>query len=229
MSEVQDFSQWYWKFIPHPRDVEDWPEDDKSIHSESSDSSQEPEFEYRDEADRPWWKFFDEYEYRFNKQTRAQKSWWRFFDKNASPAEKKLILKLDLLIVTFAIMSYWSKNLDQTNISNAYVSGMKEDIDMKGNDYSNAVAIFNAGAVIFQIIFMWAFPRLDMHLMFFICDLGWSLVTLFTGLVQTPAQLKACRFLVGSFESGYFIMIHYLLGSWYKPDELGRRGGLYYW
>lgn len=219
-------SAWYWKYIPHYRDVEDWPEDDKSIHSFTSVEPEE--LEYRDEADRKWWKFFDEYEYRFNKQTRAQKSWWRFFDKDASSAEKKLVIKLDLQIVLFAIMSYWSKNLDQTNISNAYVSGMKEDLNMQGNDYSNAVALFTAGNVIFQVFYMWLFPRVSMHLMFFVGDIFWSVVTILTSTVHNPEQLMVCRFFVGAFEAGYFIMIHYLLGSWYKPDELGRRGGLFY-
>ncbi|CCH43186.1 putative transporter SEO1 [Wickerhamomyces ciferrii] len=225
---AKDYSAWYWKLIPHERHVEDWAddyEDDKlSIHSEST----VVEYEYRDEANRPWWKFFDEYEYRYNKQTREQKKWYKFFDSNASVTEKKLLFKLDLLIVTFAVMSYWSKNLDQSNVSNAFVSGMREDLNMVGNDYSNTVALFNAGTVIFQIIFTWLFPRIDMHLMFFLSDVGWSLVTLCTGFVRNPAELKACRFLVGAFESGYFIMIHYLLGSWYKPDELGRRGGVFY-
>lgn len=223
---TRDYSSWYWSYIPHYRDVEDWAEDDgKSIHSTTT---VEQELEYRDEAGRKWWKFFDEYEYRYNKQTRSQKSWWRFFDKDATSAEKKLVIKLDLQIALFAVISYWSKNLDQANISNAYVSGMKEDINMKGDDYSNAQALFNAGSVIFQVFYMWLFPRVSMHFLFFFCDVSWSLVTIFTGFIHNTHHLYVCRFFVGSFEAGYFIMIHYLLGSWYKPDELGRRGGIFY-
>ncbi|CCH41017.1 putative transporter SEO1 [Wickerhamomyces ciferrii] len=209
----KDYSAWYWNFIPHERIVDDYPEklDDQSIYSTSSETVDK--FEYRDEANRPWWKFFDEYEYRFNKQTRSQKSWWRIYDKNMSASEKKLVFKLDLQIVLFAIMSYWSKNLDQANISNAYVSGMKEDLNMQGNDFSNAQALFTAGNVIFQVIWMYLFPRVPMHLAFFSTDLLWSIVTILISTVNTPSQLKALRFLVGAFESGYFIQIHYLLGS----------------
>lgn len=201
---AKDYSAWYWRYIPHHREVEDWPENDvKSINSQDGDSIAEADqenLEYRDEADRKWWKFFDEYEYRYNKQTRSQKSWWRFFDKNASAKEKKLVLKLDLLIVTFAIMSYWSKNLDQANVSNAYVSGMKEDLNMQGNDYSNAQALFTAGTVIFQIVFMYLFPRVPLHILFFAGDLIWSVVTFATAFIQTPQHLSVCRFFVGAGE-----------------------------
>lgn len=222
-----DYSAWYWKYIPHYRDVEDWSDEDiESIHSTTKVEPEE--LEYRDEAGREWWKFFDEYEYRFNKQTRAQKSWWRFFDKDASAAEKKLVLKLDALIAFFAVISYWSKNLDQANVSNAYVSGMKEDLNMVGNDYSNAAACFSAGTVIFQVFYMWLFPRVSMHFLFFFGDAMWSLVTILTGTITNSHHLYVCRFFVGAFEAGYSIMIHYLLGSWYKPDELGRRGGIFY-
>ncbi|ODQ61660.1 hypothetical protein WICANDRAFT_24864 [Wickerhamomyces anomalus NRRL Y-366-8] len=224
----KDYSAWYWKFIPHERKVEDLSDDEKSFDVTGSEFNVEEELEFRDEANRKWWKFFDEYEYRYNKQTRSQKSWWRFFDKNASSAEKKLIIKIDFLIMTFAILSYWSKNLDQANINNAYVSGMKEDLNMQGNDFSNAQALFQAGTVIFQIIFMYLFPRVPIHFLFFAGDLMWSAITFATAFIHTPQQLHVCRFLVGAGESGYFIGMHYLLGSWYKADELGRRGGLFY-
>jgi MFS family permease len=38
----------------------------------------------------------------------------------------------------------------------------------------------------------------------------------------------AYRFFVGCFESVFFTSIHYVLGSWYRSDELGRRAGIFY-
>lgn len=225
---VKDYSAWYWSYIPHYRHVDDFPEDDEDDGKSIISIKEDEAIEYRDEADRRWWKFFDEYEYRFNKFTKDQKSWWRFFEKDASAAEKRFLIKLDLQISLFAVISYWSKNLDSANISNAYVSGMKEDLGMDGDDYSNAIAAFTAGTVIFQAFYMWLFPRVSMHFLFFAGDVFWSLATLFTGTINNSNQLYLCRFLVGAFEAGYFIMIHYLLGSWYKPDELGSRGGIFY-
>ena len=42
------------------------------------------------------------------------------------------------------------------------------------------------------------------------------------------SELKALRFFVGAFEAGYFPCIHYVLASWYKSHEIGRRGALFY-
>lgn len=42
------------------------------------------------------------------------------------------------------------------------------------------------------------------------------------------SQVAAFRFFVGFFEGPQFCAIHYVLGSWYRPDELVRRAGIFY-
>lgn len=56
---------------------------------------------------------------------------WDSFDK--SPEERKFIAKVDWWILSYCCVAYFVKYLDQTNINNAYVSGMEEDLDMHGN------------------------------------------------------------------------------------------------
>lgn len=45
-------------------------------------------------------------------------------DPDKSKEEKWFLLKLDIFLLTSACLGYFSKNLDQTNIQNAYVSGV---------------------------------------------------------------------------------------------------------
>ncbi|KAJ4416539.1 hypothetical protein N0V82_006661 [Gnomoniopsis sp. IMI 355080] len=52
-----------------------------------------------------------------------------------SPEERKLIAKIDFFILTWAGLTYFSKNLNTNNVSNAYVSGMKEELNVVGNEY----------------------------------------------------------------------------------------------
>jgi MFS transporter, ACS family, pantothenate transporter len=65
----------------------------------------------------------------------ATKAWygfvWDTLDK--SPEERKFLFKLDAAILTFASLGYFIKYLDQANINNAFVSGMKEDLKLYGN------------------------------------------------------------------------------------------------
>lgn len=57
----------------------------------------------------------------------ARRSIQRYiWDDPDIPAERKWFLfKLDLFLLTSACLGYFSKNLDQSNISNAYVSGVR--------------------------------------------------------------------------------------------------------
>lgn len=41
--------------------------------------------------------------------------------------------KLDFYLITILSLGYFIKNLDSSNISNAFVSGMKEDLSMNGD------------------------------------------------------------------------------------------------
>lgn len=215
MGADTDYSAWYWKFIPHYREVIDPNEvDEETLNTEEDENTEHvyevenihEKYEVRDEADRPWWKFFDEYEYRYNKTAREQKNWWRWFNKDTTWAEKKLLFKLDFLIVGYVIIGYWSKQLNVANLNNAYVSGMKEDLGMHGNELSNAIALYNAGSVIFQIVFMYLFPRVPLQLLFFTENFFWSLITLASTNVKNVPELYVARFFVGVAESGFFML-----------------------
>lgn len=54
-------------------------------------------------------------------------------DPDKSAEEKRFLMKLDFFLLTSACLGYFSKNLDQSNISNAYVSGvsLQRDIYVK--------------------------------------------------------------------------------------------------
>lgn len=43
--------------------------------------------------------------------------WYHWFSKQDTPAERKLLLKLDLLIIPYAFVAYWVKFVDQANVS----------------------------------------------------------------------------------------------------------------
>lgn len=42
---------------------------------------------------------------------------WHWYAKDDTPKERKLIQKLDLLIVPYAVVAYWIKYIDQSNLS----------------------------------------------------------------------------------------------------------------
>ncbi|KAK7049655.1 hypothetical protein VNI00_005686 [Paramarasmius palmivorus] len=55
----------------------------------------------------------------------------------------------------------------------------------------------------------------------------WGVLTFCTSAVNNVEQIYAIRFFQGIAESSTFVGTHYILGSWYKPGELGKRSGIF--
>ncbi|CAI4217798.1 unnamed protein product [Parascedosporium putredinis] len=163
-------------------------------------------------------------------ETKRQKKWYQiqWYADVDTPQDRKLINKLDLLIVPYAVLSYWVKYLDQSNLNNAYVAGLKEDLGFQGNELVQLQTFYIIGAVTGQIPFMFLFTYLPMHWTIPFLDIAWGIFTLLQYRVNSYAELAAYRFLVGWFEAAFFPAMHYVFGSWYRGDEIARRGGIFY-
>ncbi|KAL2818708.1 major facilitator superfamily domain-containing protein [Aspergillus cavernicola] len=157
-----------------------------------------------------------------------KRRWYDWYSPEDTPEERKLVLKLDLLIVPYAFSLYWVKYIDQSNINNAYVSGMSDELGFYGDELVQFQTIFTVGATVALLPFMYLFPRVPMHYLVPALDLLWGIFTLLQYRATSYAELMAYRFLVGIFEASYFSGVHFVLGSWYKSNEIGRRGGAFY-
>jgi hypothetical protein len=159
---------------------------------------------------------------------RQGRAWYHWFAEDDSAEERKLISKLDLLIVPYAFIAYWIKYIDQANLSefrrfcyhillywfssfpssladvhwldNAYVAGLAEDLGFYGNELVNLQTMYTVGAVVGQIPFAFLFPIFKMNYLIPALELGWGLFTLLQYRTQSYAELMAYRFLVGLFE-----------------------------
>lgn len=105
-------------------------------------------------------------------------------------SEKKLLLKVDFFILTYGCLAYFSKWLDQSNLSNAYVSGMKEDLNMYGNQYNTATTCFNVGMIIggipANLFLTWVPPRILLPVL----ELIWAAFTIATYGVTNYRQVR---------------------------------------
>ncbi|KAJ4393502.1 hypothetical protein N0V93_002714 [Gnomoniopsis smithogilvyi] len=61
--------------------------------------------------------------------------------------ERAFLWRLDLGFLTIGFLGYMFKYLDQINISNAYVSGMQEDLNLTGNELNYFTTYFNSQQV----------------------------------------------------------------------------------
>lgn len=203
----------------------------KSLVSTGSADEVIPEstelLEYRDEANRPWYKFFDELEYSLPAiQRKANK--WSWFGPFQTKDEKWTVIKLDLTLAVIAMLAYWSKYLDSVNLNNAYVSGMSEKLNLKGSDLTDIQNITSIGTIIFQLPFLFFLDRIPLVPYLVTVEIIWSFATLGAGFAENAAQLKACRFIIGMMESNSYLAYQYLIGGFYPTSMSTTRSAIYY-
>jgi ACS family pantothenate transporter-like MFS transporter len=107
-----------------------------------------------------------------------------------SSAEKKLLFKIDFFILSYGCLAYFTKWLDQSNISNAYVSGMREELSMFGTEFNLAQTCFQVGQILGPIpanlLLTWVPPRLLLPGL----ELIWGVLTIGTYAVTSVHQVS---------------------------------------
>ncbi|KAL6932428.1 hypothetical protein ACO0OL_003906 [Hanseniaspora opuntiae] len=201
------------------------------VSDESSEKHIIPEstklLEYRDEAGRPWYKFFDELEYSLPKAQREANR-WAWFGPFQTKEERWTVIKLDLTLAVVSMLAYWSKYLDAVNLNNAYVSGMAEKLNLKGGDLTDIQNITNIGTIVFQLPFLFFLDRIPLVPYLVTVEIIWSFATLGAGFSTNAAQLKACRFIIGMMESNSYLAYQYLIGGFYPSSMSTTRSSIYY-
>ncbi|KAI1392784.1 MFS general substrate transporter [Hypoxylon trugodes] len=162
---------------------------------------------------------------------KAKVPWWSYiwdYDPGRTHEERAFLHKLDIFLVTMLSFGYFIKNLDQTNISNAFVSGMKEDLKMNGNELNLVDTAWTVGYVIGQIPSQIIMTKVRPSIWVPSCELLWTLLTFCLTAAKTSNHVITIRFFVGLAESIFYPAAHTILGSWYKPSELGKRACIFH-
>lgn len=137
---------------------------------------------------------------------KPQKRWvsyiWDTFDK--SPEERHFLFKLDAAILTFASLGYFIKYLDQVNVNNAFVSGMKEDLGLYGNELNYMQTCWTVGYVIGEIPSNLILTRIRPRYWIPAMELLWGVLTFTLSRAQSARTIYIIRFFVGLAESTFY-------------------------
>ncbi|UQC78855.1 pantothenate transporter [Colletotrichum lupini] len=124
------------------------------------------------------------------------------------PRERKYVRKLDTFLFSYVLLGYFIKYLDQNNYSNAFVSGMQEELDLYGNERNLLNTYFNIGIILGTI------PAQMIQLKY-------------VPSAKNVETLYALRFFIGLLESCSFPGFASILGSWYGKSQLAKRMALF--
>ncbi|KAL7910585.1 major facilitator superfamily domain-containing protein [Trichoderma velutinum] len=162
--------------------------------------------------------------------TKVKRRWasylWDTLDK--SPEERRFLFKLDAVLLSFASLGYFIKYLDQVNINNAFVSGMKEDLNLFGNQLNYMQTCWTVGYVIGQIPSNILLTRIRPSIWIPSCEVTWAVLTILMVKCNNAQQIYVLRFFIGLAESTFYPGMQYIIGSWYRKDELAKRSCIFH-
>ncbi|PFH61617.1 hypothetical protein XA68_16878 [Ophiocordyceps unilateralis] len=144
-----------------------------------------------------------------------------------SPGEGVLVRKIDFFILSFCCLSYFVNYLDRSNLANAYISGMREDLAFVGDQLNQINTCFTVGYILGQVPSNLSLTYIRPRLWFPTMMVLWAGLTMATAAVHSPQAIMAIRLFQGACEASTFVGTHLILGAWYTQEELGIRSGIF--
>jgi ACS family pantothenate transporter-like MFS transporter len=105
---------------------------------------------------------------------------------------------------------------------------MKEALHMTSNELNLIDVAWISGYVIGQLPSQFILTKIRPSIWIPSCELVWMLLTFCLAGATSSGQVMIIRFFVGLVESVFYPAAHFLIGSWYKPSELGKRACIFH-
>ncbi|KAK4506075.1 hypothetical protein PRZ48_004040 [Zasmidium cellare] len=117
--------------------------------------------------------------------------------------ERRVLRKFDFYAIGLFGLFYAMANLDRSNLGNAQIAGMPEDIGLVGNQFGTATTLLYATYVPFE-----------------------APAALLVRFIQGYKGLYVCRLLIGFFESGLIPSVNVYIAMVYRESERGKRSAV---
>jgi ACS family pantothenate transporter-like MFS transporter len=124
------------------------------------------------------------------------------------------------MLLTFGTLGMLVKWIDTSNITNAFVSDMKEVLNFYGNEYNWIIVFWTIGYIVGQLPSNIILTRMPAHIWTPFQEVGWTVFTFALAGAKSYCALLGLRFVVGLSEAGYWPALSYVLGSWYNKRAL---------
>ncbi|KAI1326583.1 putative MFS allantoate transporter [Xylariaceae sp. FL0255] len=142
--------------------------------------------------------------------------------------ERKLVWKIDFMILPYLAVCYAFFYIDKTTLSYAAIFGIRDDLKLEGTDYSWLSSVFYFGFL------FWALPTNFLMQKFPIGKyLGvniflWGFFLMLQAVSNNFATLLVLRFLAGAAEACSDPSFMLITGMWYTRRQQPLRMGLWY-
>ncbi|KAE8148869.1 MFS general substrate transporter [Aspergillus avenaceus] len=142
--------------------------------------------------------------------------------------EKRLVRKIDLHLISSLFLLFIFNILDRSNIANARLGGLQEDLGLSDTQYQTAVAIMFVGYLLGQVPSNIILTRVRPSRYIPTAIFVWGGISMCMAATKDYAGIICVRVFLGFAESPFFPGALLLMSSWYKASELAVRVAIVY-
>ncbi|KAF7615635.1 putative MFS transporter [Aspergillus flavus] len=141
---------------------------------------------------------------------------------------RSILFKLDTRILPILAMLFLCSFLDRTNVGNAKILGLEDDLNITGRQYDIGLAVFYLTYICSELpsnlIMKKASPKIWLPWL----SIVWGVITMCLGFVRNFAGFVAVRAILGVAEGGLLPGMVLYLSFFYRRGDLALRIGLFY-
>ncbi|KAF7677634.1 allantoate permease [Alternaria burnsii] len=147
-----------------------------------------------------------------------------------SAENKRVLKKIDLVILPILLSVYFLQSLDKTTLSYASVFGLIEDanLDPNSQQYSWLGSIVYIAQLVAQPVVAVLLVKLKMGKFMGVMVFTWGVILCGMAGARNFAGLMATRFLLGAFEAAIAPAFIAVVQMWYKRGEQTNRNAAWY-
>ncbi|KAI0508865.1 major facilitator superfamily domain-containing protein [Xylaria bambusicola] len=142
--------------------------------------------------------------------------------------ERSLLRKIDGHLLPPVAILYLLSFLDRSNVGNARIEGLLDDLKMSGDHYLIGLSLYFVGYTLFEVPCNVVLKRTSPRVWLPTLTIAWGVVSTLMGIVHNEAGFLAARFFLGVAESGLFPGVTYYFSMWYKRKERQYRVALFF-
>ncbi|GES60606.1 putative MFS transporter [Aspergillus terreus] len=141
---------------------------------------------------------------------------------------RSILLKLDTRILPILAVLFLCSFLDRTNVGNAKILGLEDDLNITGHQYDIGLTVFYLTYICSEVpsnlIIKKASPKIWLPTLTAV----WGIITMCLGFVRNFGSFVAVRAILGVAEGGLLPGMVLYLSFFYRRGDLALRIGLFY-
>ena len=142
--------------------------------------------------------------------------------------DRRITRKFDWHLLPFLFGLWLLAFIERSNIGNARIDGLTEDLHMDGDKFNIALAVFYVPYVCVDVPSNWLVKYVGAGWYLPGLMIGWGIVGTCMGAVKSYGGLIAARFFLGLCEGGLLGGMILYLGMFYRRHDLLFRIGMFY-